>query len=201
MILVTLGGTDRTCQGAARPLTPSQAKKETDTMSLKPYAKVPHLRLATVGGRSFDLAQEPPAAFTLIVFYRGLHCPICKAYLRDLDRMLTEFAALGVGAIAASTDSAERAAQSKADWGLGPLELAYGLEIPAARSWGLYISAGIKAGEPALFAEPGLFVVKPDQTLYAASVQTMPFARPPMSDVLGAIKFVKEKGYPARGEA
>jgi hypothetical protein len=22
----------------------------------------------------------------MLVFYRGLHCPICKGYLRDLDR-------------------------------------------------------------------------------------------------------------------
>ena len=55
--------------------------------------------------------------------------------------------------------------------------------------------------EPEKFSEPGLFLVKPDGTLYAAFIQTMPFARPPLDQLLGAIDFIKEKDYPARGEA
>lgn len=49
-------------------------------------------------------------------------------------------------------------------------------------------------------AIPGLFFVLPDQTLYFASIQTMPFARPPLDGVLGALDFVAGKNYPARGE-
>jgi len=170
-------------------------------MSIKPRAPVPAVSLPMVGGGQFELAQSTPKRFTLLVVYRGLHCPICKTYLRDLDRKLAEFEALGVKAVAASTDTRERAEQSKADWGIEHLLIAYGLGIEQARTWGLYISAGIKDDEPRLFAEPGLFLVRPDQTLYAASVQTMPFARPSFSDVLAAVKFVTEKDYPARGEA
>ena len=54
--------------------------------------------------------------------------------------------------------------------------------------------------EPERFPEPGLFLVRPDHTLYFASVQTMPFARPEFKDILQAIAFVIEKDYPARGE-
>jgi len=147
------------------------------------------------------LAQSAPKTFTLFAAYRGLHCPICKTYLRDLDRKLAEFEALGVEAVAASTDTRERAEQPKAEWGIEHLSIASGLGIEQARAWGLFISAGIKDGEPSLFAEPGPFLIRPDQTLYAASIQTMPFARPSFSDVLAAVKFVKEKDYPARGEA
>lgn len=80
-------------------------------------------------------------------------------------------------------------------------KVAYGLSIDQARAWGLYVSAGIKDGEPALFAEPGLFLVRPDGTLYAGSIQTMPFARPHFAEVLQAIDFVVKNDYPARGEA
>ena len=59
-------------------------------------------------------------------------------------------------------------------------------------------SAGVE--EPALFSEPGLFLVRPDGILYFASVQTMPFARPHFSDILAALDFVIAKDYPARGE-
>ena len=80
------------------------------------------------------------------------------------------------------------------------------LTIGAARSWGLYISTsrgktstGIE--EPALFSEPGIFLVRPDQTLYWASVQSMPFARPHFREIISALDFVIAKDYPARGEA
>ena len=58
--------------------------------------------------------------------------------------------------------------------------------------------AGIE--EPSLFVEPGIFVVRPNQTLYFAIVQTMPFARPSFGNILKAIDSVIAKDYPARGE-
>lgn len=170
-------------------------------MTIKPRTKVPDLILPTVGGGRVDLAAQQPQSFTMLVFYRGLHCPICKPYLRDLDRRLDEFAKRGVEVVAVSTDTKERAEQSKKDWGIEKLALAYGLGIDQARQWGLYISTSIKNEEPRQFAEPGLFLIRPDGTLYCASIQTMPFARPSFADMLQAVAFVTEKNYPARGEA
>jgi hypothetical protein len=85
------------------------------------------------------------------------------------------------------------------------VRFAYGLSLKSARQWGLYISASrgktsIGIEEPALFSEPGVFLVKPDGTLYYGAVQTMPFARPQFQDLLGAIDFAVAKDYPARGE-
>jgi hypothetical protein len=39
-----------------------------------------------------------------------------------------------------------------------------------------------------------------EPTLYYMSVQTMPFVRPHFSELLGALDFAIDKGYPARGE-
>jgi peroxiredoxin len=170
-------------------------------MSIKPRAKAPALDLPTVGSGRFSLAGKKPESFSMLVFYRGLHCPICKSYLRDLDRKLEDFTKRGVEVVAISTDTRERAERSRKDWGIERLPMAYGLSIDQARQWGLYISTSIKEEEPRLFAEPGLFLVRPDRTLYCASVQTMPFARPSFAEVLQAVAFVTEKNYPARGEA
>ena len=104
-------------------------------MSIKPRTKVPGLNLPTVGGGRFDLAAQHPQSFTMLVFYRGLHCPICKTYLRDLDRKLDDFAKRGVVVATVSTDTSERAEQSKRDWGIERLTQAYGLGIDAARQW------------------------------------------------------------------
>jgi peroxiredoxin len=170
-------------------------------MAIKPTQPVPDLDVATLDGGRFRLSERSPGAFTMIVVYRGLHCPICKGYLRELDRKLDEFAGRGVDVIAVSTDSEDRAARSRDEWELARLPIGYGLGIEAARQWGLFISRGIKETEPAEFAEPGLFLVRPDRTLYAASIQTMPFARPHFPDVLAAIDFITKNAYPPRGEA
>lgn len=170
-------------------------------MSIKPRTRVPALNLPILGGGRFDIEARRPRAFAMLVFYRGLHCPICKIYLRDLDQKHAEFSGRGVDTVAISTDTEDRAAQSKKDWGIERLPIAYGLEIEKAREWGLFISRSIKDTEPPIFSEPGLFLIRPDSTLYCASIQTMPFARPAFGDVLRMVDHVAEKNYPARGEA
>ena len=173
---------------------------------LKPREAVPPLEVTTVDREPWRLADQTPASFTLAVFYRGLHCPICSRYLKGLSDSLAEFRARGVEVIALSTADGERAGRARQEWLLGELVVGYGLPIDQARAWGLYISnsrgktsAGIE--EPAQFNEPGLFLVRPDGTLYWAAVQSVPFARPHFDEVLKAIDFIKERNYPPRGDA
>lgn len=172
---------------------------------LIPRQRVPNLVVSIVGGGTWSLAEQTPLKFTLIVVYRGLHCPICSHYLADLNQQIEAFKKLGVSVLVLSSDNEARASQAKHDWQLGSLDVGYNLSIETARKWGLYISSSngkTSAGvvEPDRFPEPGLFLVRPDNTLYFASVQTMPFARPSFADILKAVSFVIEKNYPARGE-
>jgi len=171
---------------------------------LKPRQAVPALDVATLDG-NWSLAEQSPANFTMVVFYRGLHCPLCAKYLQDLDRLAGDFAEAGVTILALSSDDQQRAEQAQQDWGLKNITLGYGVSQQQARDWGLHLSAGrgktsIGIEEPAEFSEPGLFLVRADGTLYWSQVSTMPFARPLFREVLGAVNFVVEKDYPARGE-
>jgi len=175
-------------------------------MSLKPRQPVPSLAFDTVGGKHFALADAKPGNFTMVVFYRGLHCPICRKYLSELDGLLPEFEKRGVVVAVVSSDTRERAEKAQTGWGMKALDFGYGLSIEAARQWGLYVStsrgmtsAGVE--EPALFSEPGLFLVRPDGTLYWGSWSTMPFARPHFNEILAGLDFAISKDYPARGEA
>lgn len=172
---------------------------------LFPQQPVPSLSIKTVGGDTWTLADQKPQNFSLVVFYRGLHCPICGGYLQDLSKKLPDFERRGVTVIALSSDSEERAQQAKQKWRLGELTLGYGLPLDTARRWGLYISRGhgptsTGLDEPALFSEPALYFVRPDGTLYFGTAQTMPFARPHFDDILTTLDFVIAKNYPARGE-
>jgi peroxiredoxin len=170
-----------------------------------PRTKVPALSVATLSGNTWVLAERKPERFTLIVFYRGLHCPICRGYLGELLKLKAEFLMRGVDIIAISSDDEPRARQTATDWQLGDLTVGYGLDLGVARAWGLFISssrgktsAGIE--EPALFSEPGVFLVRADGTLFWSAIQTMPFARPHFRELLSAVDFVIAKDYPPRGE-
>jgi len=173
---------------------------------LKPRQAAPALSVATVAGARWTLAEQAPEQFTLIVFYRGLHCPVCHSYLSELNRLHADFVARGVHVVVISSDSAERAAQAVKDWGLTNLTVGHSLPIEEARRWGLYVSTSrgktsVGIEEPALFSEPGIFLIRADGTLYFTAVQSMPFARPHFDEMLRAIDFVLKNTYPARGEA
>ncbi|MEM1212396.1 MAG: peroxiredoxin-like family protein [Planctomycetota bacterium] len=168
---------------------------------IKPQTAVPPLSLPTLDGGPWTLNASKPSHFTFLFFYRGYHCPICKNYLRSIQQKLEPLDELGISAVAISSDTQERAQKSRDEWGIDRLPMAYGLSIDEARSWGLYVSRGINAGEPERFSEPGLFVVEPDGTLFAASIQTMPFTRPAIQELLAGFSYIVNQGYPARGEA
>jgi len=172
---------------------------------LMPRKKTPGLSVNLVGGGTFDLETEGSDRGTVVCFYRGLHCPICATYLAELDRLTNDFAERGVTTIGVNADREDRAKDMAAKIEAKNLRIGYGLELANAKEWGLYISAGIGKTsigieEPELFSEPGLFMVTPEQTLYYASVQTMPFVRPHFSELLKALDFAIGKNYPARGE-
>ena len=176
-----------------------------DLSPLLPGRAVPALKVPALDGGVWRLADQKPEHFSLVIFYRGLHCPLCGLYLKDLDHRLGEFARRGVGVVAISADDGERAEAARARWPLEHLAVGYGLDLVVARRWGLFISRGrgptsVGVEEPALFCEPGLFLVRPDGTLYFATVQTMPFARPHFDDILKALDIVIDRGSPPRGD-
>lgn len=167
----------------------------------KPRQAAPELVVETVGGTTWRLSEQAPESFTLIVFYRGVHCPFCRTQLQDLKAKREDFRARGVEVIAISGNDGEQAEQATREWELEDLPIGYGQSVESMREWGLYISRGIKADQPALFGEPGLFLIRPDRNVYYVATQSMPFARPSLQDLLSGIDFVLKNDYPARGEA
>jgi peroxiredoxin len=168
-------------------------------MMLKPKQELPDLELSLINDTQWSLFAQESNTFTMLVFYRGLHCPICKKYLQELASKRNDFSKRGVHFIAISCDSKERAIKTGEDWDIDGLPVGFGLTIETARSLGLFISKGISEKEPTHFSEPAVFLVRPDNTLYASSIQTMPFARPVWDDILNAIDLIGKQDYPARG--
>lgn len=167
----------------------------------KPRQSAPGLEVKLLDGGTWRLAEAKPQSFSMIVVYRGLHCPICKTYLGELDAKLPEFAKRGVDVVAISTDPRDRAEKAKAEWGLNNLAIGYDLPIATAREWDLFISRAIREGETPEFSEPGLFLVRPDNTLFYSSRSSAPWGRPSFDQMLRGIDIVAERKMPARGEA
>lgn len=169
--------------------------------NILPTQAVPDFSVPLIGGGTFELGEQLGDNFTLLVFYRGVHCPICKMQLRELQRKLGDFEKRGINVVAISMDSQERARKSSDEWDIKDVTLGYGLSEEQARAFDLYISSGRPdSEEPEVFSEPALLLVKPDQSLYFASIQSMPFTRPPLDELLKGIDYALENDYPARGE-
>jgi len=165
-----------------------------------PQTSAPPLEVPLTEGKTWRLTDQDPEAFMMIVFYRGYHCPVCEDYNASLNDLVDDYDRRGVNVLTVSMDTKERAERAKDEWGLDALDVAYGLTEEQARDWGLYLSEGIKGEEPDRFSEPGLFLVRPDNSLYYAAVNSMPFGRPDPKAMLGALDFVDQHDYPARGE-
>ncbi|TRO66341.1 redoxin domain-containing protein [Christiangramia sabulilitoris] len=169
--------------------------------NLKPRQEVPELIVKTTKGLTWNLRDNEPDNFTMLIFYRGIHCPVCKKYLEELNNKIDDFRDKGVNAICISSNTEELAQKTVKEWDVDNLNIGYDFSIEDGRKWDLYVSEAIKDAEPDVFLEPALFLIKPDNTLYSASVQSMPFARPKFDDLLKSISFVLKEDYPARGEA
>ena len=167
---------------------------------IKPREKAPELKIELVNGTTWTLSEQSPENFTLLLVYRGKHCPVCKGQLEELQKKIGKFSDRGVNVIAISADTKEIAEETYKEWDINDIPLGYNFSIDEARKWGLFISEGIKQ-EPKHFVEPGLFLITPDQTMYWESIQSMPFGRPPFNEVLGGIDYILKADYPARGEA
>ena len=170
-------------------------------MLLKPRQKTPNLRVPLIQGSEWSLEEQKPEHFTVVVFYRGVHCPLCKEYITELDSLVSEFHTVGAtSVVAVSGDDIGRARKAISEWDIKHVPIGYSQSLASMREWGLYVSKAIREGQPNEFGEPAMFIIRPDQTLYAAIQTTMPFMRPNLKEAIETIKWVIENNYPARGE-
>ena len=169
---------------------------------LKPGDTAPDIDLPLTIDARFKLSDQSPEQFTLLVFYRGKHCPICKKYLPEIGSRLREITDRGVNVFAVSMDDEDRAMVVDREWDTGDLPLVYDLSEDMAREWGLFISSKREGSEePDTFSEPGLFLIRPDRTVYFVQVQSAPFTRPDLDQLMDGLDIIKKNDYPPRGMA
>ena len=82
----------------------------------------------------------------------ALFCQRCRGNLRELDEKIDRLSALGTSVVAVSMDDAAKAEQTRKDWELHHVRVAYGMSIETARDWDLFLSTGIRSDEAPLFS-------------------------------------------------
>ncbi|MQA64548.1 MAG: redoxin domain-containing protein [Alphaproteobacteria bacterium] len=169
-------------------------------MTVMPRRKAPALDLPLAGGGRFDLHSHKADRFTLLMFYRGIFCRRCRGNLRELDDKMDRLDALGTGGVVISMDDRDKAEQTRKDWGLNRVAVAYGMSVETARAWDLFLSTGIRADEAPLFSEPACFLIRADGTVQFAVINSMQRMRPYADDIIDTIARMVETGEPARGE-
>ena len=177
-------------------------------MRVIPGDTMPAVDARLVGGGRWALAAEKSDKLSLLAFYRGVFCPVCRTWLAELDRLAPDFEMRGVSVIALSCDKKDGAEKAASEWGLQNLRVGYRLGVEDARKAGLYISEGRGVNpatgqkEPMLFCEPAILLVRPEGELYAAWIQSTPYARVHLAEVLVAVdNFVSRDLPEPRGSA
>jgi len=137
----------------------------------------------------------------MVVVYRGVHCPKCASYLNELNELYAEYKEANIDVVAVSADSVAQLntfLQDKVD----SLDFAVYAELSETQmnDLGLYISEPRSPEETDHnFAEPGIFVINPDNKVQILDKSNAPFSRPDLKGLLNGIKFIQSKDYPIRG--
>lgn len=168
--------------------------------SSKPIAGsiLPPMSFSKVGGGAVTVGGTRDA-WTLLVVYRGKHCPRCKKYLNILNGMRGDWEAAGFNVAVVSADPQDKAEMDRQEFGW-EFDLGYDLSETQMQTLGLYVSDPLSGAETdRRFAEPGTFVIRPDGSLLLVAISNGPSARPELAELLDGMVFTKENNRPPRG--
>jgi peroxiredoxin len=136
--------------------------------------------------------------WSLLVVYRGKHCPRCKRYLNKFNAMLSDWTAL-MDVVVVSADTAEKAQADVEEFGWD-FDIAYGMTEPQMRALGVYVSDPLSEAETTTrFAEPGTFALRPNGELMLVDISNGPASRPDLEELLDGMRFNIKNDRPVRG--
>ncbi|RZF58276.1 redoxin domain-containing protein [Sphingomonas populi] len=168
---------------------------------LKPGTKIPELEFPLLAGGSWALQPEANARLRLISFYRGAFCGFCTRFMQQLNDLHTEFAELGIDLAGVSVDSRAVAQAWAKKNQIDKVSVGYGLLRKDVEACGIFASHFSRDGQELYFAEPALWLVKPDGELYLTIQSSVSCGRPDLESLVAGLKLLAVQGFPTRGNA
>jgi hypothetical protein len=165
-------------------MSTTTAQDTTAARGVRPRESAPDLTVPLLRGGTNHLTDQRPRTFTMVVFFRGLHCPVCRAQLTELNRRLGELEQAGIDVmpsaarpVSARPSLPRTAGSSVARWPTGSPK-------PRCEPGGCSSPAQSTTSSPRS-QRAGLFLIAPDHTVYYESILSMPVGRPRLDDLLG----------------
>lgn len=161
----------------------------------------PNLEFPLLTGGSWAIRGDSSARLRLISFYRGAFCGFCTRFMQQLNRLNSNFAELGIELAGISVDSRDVAKAWAEDNGIDRILIGYGLVQEQIKACSLFASQFSRDGKDMYFAEPALWLVRPDGELYLNIQSSVSCGRPDLASLLTGLKFLADQGFPTRGNA
>ncbi len=168
---------------------------------LKPGQKVPVLEFPLLSGGTWSLRGDSSARLHLISFYRGAFCGFCTRFMQQLNALNTDFAELDIELAGVSVDPEDIAKAWAEGNGIDKISTGYGLTREQIEACELFASHFTRDGKELYFAEPALWLVKPDGELYLNIQSSVSCGRPDLESLLTGLKLLAGQGFPTRGNA
>ena len=168
---------------------------------LKPGQMVPELEFPLLEGGTWSLHGDSSAQLRLISFYRGAFCGFCSRFMQQLNGLHAEFADLGIVLAGVSVDPRDVAKAWVEDKAIDKISVGYGFTRAQIGALGLFASHFSRDGKELYFAEPALWLVKPDGELYLNIQSSVSCGRPDLESLLIGLKLLADHGFPTRGTA
>lgn len=164
-------------------------------------ANFPDLSVLNTDGQAVSLINPSNENnWTMLVIYRGQHCPVCTKYLNRLQGMRHEFEELGIEIVAVSADTVAQLQQKLTNDVKVDFTVHAGLTLEQMQQLGLYVSQPMSSSETDHpFSEPALFVINSDNKVQVLEIANSPFVRPDLDMLLSGLRYTRENDYPVRG--
>jgi len=159
---------------------------------LEPGTDLPEIILPCLGGERINLSKiEIFGNWKMLIFYRGIHCPMCIKYLKQLEKLQQAFVDNNVEILAVSSDPKEKSARMAEQYSF-TFPLAFDLSVEQMFQLGLYVSNPASPQETDRpFNEPGMFILNADAKVHIIDISNAPFARPDIKTMKGALDYIR----------
>lgn len=165
---------------------------------LKPADPFPPISFNLISGENRQLGASP-GRWTLLIVYRGDHCPRCKTYVKKLHELVPAYAERNVDILLATTDPSH-VAKRTIDENNWTLPVAHGLTNEQCLQLGLYLTDQDASAElDGQYAEPGMFLLNPEGLTQVIATSNSPSVRPDLEVVLDGIIGTQDRNLPIRG--
>ena len=165
---------------------------------IQPADVFPDIQFKMMDGSTKQLGGKS-SRWTVLVAYRGDHCPRCKTYIAKLEELAKSYADREVDLYLASMDP-EPVAKRTIEENNWTLPVAHSMSVEDCQRLSLFLTDHEEGAElSGCYSEPGLYLINPEGLTQVIETSNSPSVRPDLEVVLDGIIGTQDRNLPIRG--